>query len=154
MAGMIKDMFQRFMVRQNGFFEGLSEEAKQKLEKVGNKYAELSITGPEGGTFYFQFMGQHLIMLDGPPDIPYEQVDKLLLDGDYINYPGGDEVLFDVIDKSLSPKAAVARDYFQVLTDKIIYDREEFAQAFERFLDEMRIVLGKGKKVDDEDDAS
>lgn len=143
MAGLVEQMFRRFMSRQSTFFEGLSEEAKQKLEEVNNKFAELRITGPEGGLFYLQFKGQHLEMLDGSPDVPYEELDKFLLDGDDINYPSGDEVLFDVIDRSLSPRAVIARKYFRANTNKIIYDTEEFAQAFEKFLNSMQAILGR-----------
>ena len=58
-------------------------------------------------------------------------------------YPhGGDEVLFDIIDGSLSPRAAHDRGYFRANTDKKLYDTEEFLQIFEKFLNEMRLVLG------------
>lgn len=143
--GLIGDMFERFMARQALFFEGLPNGAKEKLSEAGKKYAVLRVTGPEGGTFYFEFEGQQLRLLKEPPDIPYEEIDKMILDGDLDNYPSGDEVLFDVIDRSLSPRAVVARKYFKVNTDKIIYDTEEFAQAFESFLDDMQFVL-KGKR--------
>lgn len=147
MAGLIGEMFQRFMSRQALFFDYLSPDAKEKLTEVENKYAVLRITGEEGGVFYFQYKGGRLLMLDGPPEVPYEQMDKLLLDGDEINYPSGDEVLFDVIDGELDPRAAVSRKYFRVNTDKIIYDTEEFAQAFERFLKDIRVLLpGRGKR--------
>jgi hypothetical protein len=142
MAGLVKQMFKRFMSRQSTFYQYLTEDAKQKLGEVKEKYAEVRITGPEGGTFFFEFRGGRLTLLDDQPDLPYEQLDKFLLDGDLINYPSGDEVLFDVIDRSLDPRAAVAREYFRAKTDKIIYDTEEFVQAFERFLDDMQIVLG------------
>ena len=145
MAGLVGDMFRRFEARQAGFFNHLSRDAKQKLAEVENKYAELRVTGPEGGVFYFQFQGQRLRMLDEKPDVPYEKVDKFLLDGDEINYPSGDEVLFDVIGQSLSPRAVISHKFFRANTDRIIYDTEEFAQAFEQFLDEMRMVLG-GKR--------
>ena len=81
-------------------------------------------------------------MLEGPPSVPYEKLDKFLVDGDLLNYPSGDEVLFDVIDGSLSPRTAHSRGYFRANTDKILYDTEEFLQAFEQFLGEMRLVLG------------
>ena len=145
MAGLVETMFKRFMTRQVRFFDNLSKEAKQKLVDVENKYAELRVTGPEGGVFYFQYKGQRLQMLSSKPEIPYDRLDKLLLDGDMVNYPSGDEVLFDIIDRSLSPRAAISRKYFRVNTDKIIYDTEEFAQAFEQFLDEMQAVLGRQK---------
>jgi len=145
MAGLVETMFKRFMTRQVRFFDNLSKEAKQKLVDVENKYAELRVTGPEGGVFYFQYKGQRLQMLSSKPEIPYDRLDKLLLDGDMVNYPSGDEVLFDIIDRSLSPRAAISRKYFRVNTDKIIYDTEEFAQAFEQFLDEMQTVLGRQK---------
>ncbi|MBA7677445.1 hypothetical protein ES703_85702 [subsurface metagenome] len=139
--GLVGDMFERFLSRQSLFLESLSKDAKKKLAEVENKYATLRVTGPEGGIFYFQFKGQRLHILEEPPDIPYEKLDKFLLDGDLFNYSGGDEVLFDVIDRSLSPRAVIARKYFRAHTDKIIYDTEEFAQAFERFLDDMQVVL-------------
>jgi len=141
MAGLIKDMFQRFTSRQAHFFDGLTNGAKQKLADVENKYAELRVTGPEGGVLYFQYKGHRLQMLDMEPAVPYEKLDKFFVDGDRINYPSGDEVLFDVIDGSLSARAAVSRKYFRANTNKIIYDTEEFAQAFEQFLDEMRAIL-------------
>ncbi|GAI87626.1 unnamed protein product [marine sediment metagenome] len=139
---LVEDMFRRFMSRQARFFDRLPEGAKQKLADVENKYAELRVTGPEGGVLYFQYKGQRLQMLDQAPAVSYEKLDKFLVDGDLLNYPSGDEVLLDVIDGSLSPRAALSRKYFRANTDKIIYDSEEFAQAFEQFLDEMRMVLG------------
>ena len=144
--GLIADMFERVMSRQSIFFDGLTDDAKEKLSQVGQKYAELRITGPEGGTFYLQFEGQRLQLLTEPPDIPYDELDKMILDGDIVNYPSGDEVLFDVIDRSLSPREVIARRYFKVNTPKIIYDTEEFAQAFEKFLDEIQIVLKGGRR--------
>ena len=146
MAGLVGDMFRRFEARQAGFFNHLSRDAKQKLAEVENKYAELRVTGPEGGVFYFQFQGQRLRMLDEKPEVAYEKMDKLLLDGDEINYPSGDEVLFDVISQSLSPRAVISHKFFRANTDRVIYDTEEFAQAFEQFLDEMRMVLGGGRR--------
>lgn len=143
--GLVGDMFERFMSRQSLFFDSLSKDAKEKLAEVENKYAVLRVTGPEGGVFYFQFKGQRLKLIKEPPAVPYEKLDKLLLDGDLINYPSGDEVFFDIIDRSLSPRAVISRKYFRVNTDKIIYDTEEFAQAFERFLDDMQVVLRGGK---------
>lgn len=143
---LVEDMFRRFMARQTNFFGQLSKDAKQKLADVENKYAELRVTGPEGCVMYFQYKGQRLQMQAEAPPVPYEKLDKFLVDGDLLNYPGGDEVLFDVIDGSLSPRAAISRKYFRANTDKILYDTEEFAQAFERFLNEMRIVLG-GRSV-------
>ncbi|MBA7703929.1 hypothetical protein ES703_112726 [subsurface metagenome] len=141
---LVEDMFRRVMARQSQshFFDQLSKAARQKLVDVENKYAELRVTGPEGCVLYFQYKGQRLQILDGPPTVPYEKLDKFLVDGDLLNYPSGDEVLFDVIDGSLSPRAAISRKYFRANTDKILYDIEEFAQAFEKFLDEMRLVLG------------
>lgn len=141
MAGLIEDMFRRFMARQAHFFDSLSKEAKSKLAEVESKYAELRVTGPEGGVLYFQYKGQRLQMLDKAP--PVKNLDKFLVDGDLVNYPSGDEVLLDVIDGSLSPRAAISRKYFRANTDKIIYDTEEFAQAFEQFLAEMRMILGR-----------
>ncbi len=140
MAGLIEDMFRRFMARQAHFFDSLTKEAKCKLAEVESKYAELRVTGPEGGVLYFQYKGQRLQMLDKAPSV--EKLDKFLIDGDLVNYPSGDEVLLDVIDGSLSPRAAISRKYFRANTDKIIYDTEEFAQAFEQFLAEMRTILG------------
>ena len=145
MAGLIEQMFRRFMARQAHFFDSLSKEAKLKLAEVENKYAELRVTGPEGGVLYFQYKGRRLQILDQPPQVPYEKLDKFLVDGDLLNYPSGDEVLLDVIDGSLSPRAAISRKYFRANTDKIIYDTEEFASAFEQFLAEMRVVLGRAK---------
>lgn len=140
MAGLIEDMFRRFMSRQAHFFDSLSKEAKRKLAEVESKYAELRVTGPEGGVLYFQYKGQRLQILDKAPSV--KKLDKFLIDGDLVNYPSGDEVLLDVIDGSLSPRAAISRKYFRANTDKIIYDTEEFAQAFEQFLAEMRMILG------------
>jgi hypothetical protein len=139
---LVEDMFRRFMARQSRFFNHLTKDARQKLADMENKYAELRVTGPEGCVLYFQYKGQRLQMLEGPPSIPYEKLDKFLVDGDLLNYPSGDEVLFDVIDGSLSPRAAISRKYFRANTDRILYDTEEFAQAFEQFLNEMRLVLG------------
>ncbi len=139
---LVEDMFRRFTARQPRFFNRLTKDARQKFADMKNKYAELRVTGPEGCVLYLQYKGQRLEMLDGPPKIPYEKVDKFLMDGDLLNYPSGDEVLFDVIDGSLSPRAAISRKYFRANTDRILYDTEEFAQAFEQFLDEMRLVLG------------
>ena len=139
---LVEDMFRRFMARQSRFFDRLTKDARQKLADIENKYAELRVTGPEGCVLYFQYKGQRLQMLEGPPPIPYEKLDKFLIDGDLLNYPSGDEVLFDVIDGSLSPRAAISRKYFRANTDRILYDTEEFAQAFEQFLNEMRLVLG------------
>jgi len=139
---LVEDMFRRFMARQSRFFNHLTKDARQKLADMENKYAELRVTGPEGCVLYFQYKGQRLQMLEGPPSIPYEKLDKFLLDGDLFNYPSGDEVLFDVIDGSLSPRAAISRKYFRANTDKILFDTEYFAQAFEQFLGEMRLVLG------------
>lgn len=143
MAGLVRDMFQRFEARQTRFFDRLSKSAKEKLAEVENKYAELRVTGPEGGVFYLQYKGQRLQMLDEKPEVPYEKMDKFLLDGDGINYQGGDDVLFDVIDSSLSPRAVISHRFFRANTDRIIYDTEEFASAFEQFLDEMRMVMGR-----------
>lgn len=142
MAGLVRDMFERFEARQARFFDRLSRGAKEKLVEVENKYAELRVTGPEGGLFYFQYKGQRLKLLNEKPDVPYEKMDKLLLDGDMLNYSGGDEVFLDVVGGSLSPRAVISHKFFRANTDRIIYDTEEFAQAFEQFLDEMRVVLG------------
>jgi len=139
---LVEDMFRRFMARQSRFFNHLTKDARQKLADMENKYAELRVTGPEGGVLYFQYKGQRLQMLDGPPQVPCEKLDKFLVDGDLFNYPSGDEVLFDVIDGSLPPRAAISRDYFRTNNNKILYTTEVFAQAFEQFLDEMRLVLG------------
>jgi hypothetical protein len=140
---LVENMFRRFMARQSRFFNRLTKDQRQKLADMENKYAELRVTGPEGCVLYFQYKGQRLQLLEGPPPIPYEKLDKFLVDGDILNYPsGGDDVLFDVIDGSLSPRAAHDRGYFRANTDKKIYDTEEFLQAFEQFLTEMRLVLG------------
>lgn len=142
MPGLIEQMFRRAEARQGGFLESLPEKAKQKLEEVEDKYARLWCTGPEGGVLYFQFKGQRFKVLDGPPDIPYENLDKFLIDGDLINYKSGDEVLFAVVDGDLSPRAALARKYFRANTNKIIYDSEELAQIFERLLINLQNILG------------
>jgi len=142
MAGLVGEMFDRFEARQSRFFNHLPRDARQKLAEAENRYAELRVTGPEGGVFYFQFRGQRLQKLDERPDVAYEKMDKFLLDGDEINYPSGDEVLFDVIGGSLSPRAVISHKFFRANTDRIIYDVEEFAQAFENFIEEMRMVLG------------
>lgn len=139
--GLVGDIFTRFMERQYSFFDKLSKDAKRQLVEIENKYAQLTVTGPEGGVFYFRYRRQRLEMLDGPPKLPLEKLDKLLLDGDGRLYPSGDEVFFDIIDGDLSPRAVISRKYFRVNTDKVIYDSEEFAQAFERFLGEMRQIL-------------
>jgi len=144
-VGLVADLFKRAEARQALFFDKLSVGAKEKLDEVELKFAELRVTGPEGGVFYFRFKAQRLEMLDNAPPVPWEDLDKFLLDGDGFNYEGGDEVLFDVIDRELSPRAVISRRYFQVNTDKIIYDTEEFASAFERFLDDIQVVLG-GKR--------
>ena len=144
--GLVADMFRRFEARQSRFFDRLSKDARGKLAEVEKKCAELRVTGPEGGVFYFQFAGQRIKMLDERPEVPYEKMDKFLLDGDEINYPSGDEVLFDVVSASLSPRAVISHKFFRANTDRIIYDTEEFAQAFEQFLDEMRMVLGGGRR--------
>jgi len=142
MPGVIRNMFQLFEARQAWFFDGISREGKGKLVEAENKYAEVRVTGPEGGVFYFQFKGQRLMMLDEKPDVPYE-IDKVLVDGDGINYHGGDDVLVDVVNGSLSPRAAKSHGLFWMSTDRSIYDSEEFIQAFERFLGLMQIVLGR-----------
>lgn len=138
---LVEDVLRRFCspVRQALFFDKLSRDSKGMLAEVENKYAELRVTGLEGGVFYFQYKGQRLEMLDEKPK--EKELDRFLLDGDMVNYPSGDEVFFDVIDGDLTPRAAISRKYFQANTDKIIYDTEEFAQAFENFLGEMRSVL-------------
>jgi len=142
MAGEVENMFRRFMVRQAHFFDSLPKKAKQKLAEVEDKYAVLRVTGEEGGVFYFRYKGQRLQLLDQAPPVAYEKLDKFWLDGDLMNYPSGYEVLMDVIDGSLSPRAVVSHHYLRSNTDKIIYDTEEFAQAFEQFLAEMRMILG------------
>ena len=138
--GIVADMFKRVEARQTLFFDKLSDDDKVKLNEVEIKVAELRVTGPEGGVFYFRFKAQHLEMLDNAPPVPWDELDKFLLDGDGFNYKGGDEVLFDVIDKDLSPRAAVSRKYFTVNSDKIIYDTTEFAQAFEHYLDVLQMI--------------
>ena len=139
---LVEDMFRRFMARQSHFFNSLPKDARQKFAEMENKYAELRVTGPEGCVLYFQYKGQRLQLLEGLPSIPYEKLDKFLIDGDVINYPSGDEVLFDVIDGSLPPRTAIGRDYFRPSNKKILYTTEVFAQAFEQFLEEMRLVVG------------
>jgi len=138
---LVGEMFRRFMARQTSFFKQLSKTAREKLAEVEHKYAELRVTGPEGGLFYFQYKGQRLELLGDKPKVAYDKLDKFLLDGDAVNYSGGDEVFFDVIDGELTPRAVISRKYFRANTNKIIYDTEEFAQAFENFLAEMKAVL-------------
>jgi len=140
---LVRDMFERFAERQSHFFDALSDKSREKLAKIENRYSELIVTGPEGGVFYLQYKGRRFHILNEKPEVSYEKVDKLLLEGDEVNYPSGDEVLFDIIDGDLDPRAAISRKYFRANTDKLIYDTEEFAQAFENFLKEMRTVLRK-----------
>lgn len=142
--GLVGDMFERFLSRQSMFINRLSPKEKEKLAEAENKFAELRVTGPEGGIFYFKFQGQRLSLLEGPPNVSNEKLDKFLLDGDYFNYQSGDEVLFDVIDGSLSPRAVISRHYMKTNTDKIIYDTEELASAFEKFLEDIRRVMKGG----------
>lgn len=139
--GLVGDALKRFMSHQALFYKQLPSKGKEKLAEVENKYAELRVTGPEGGLFYLQFKNRMLQLIDGKPDVPYEKMDKFLLDGDGINYPSGDEVFFDIIDGDLAPRAVYDRHYFRANTDRILYDPEEFIQAFEYFLREMRKVL-------------
>ena len=139
---LVEEMFRRFTERQAHFFNSLNDDDRQMLAELDDKYAELSITGTDGCVLYFQYKGQRLNLLDSPPEVPDEELDHFYLDGDLINYPGGDEVFFDVIDGSLTPRAAISRKYFRANTNHILYDTEEFAQAFEKFLNEMRRVLG------------
>ena len=122
MSGLVRHMFQRFEARQARVFARLPKPAKEKLAELENKYAELRVTGPEGGVLYFQYRGQRLQMLDKKPEIPYEKIDKFLVDGDTINYPSGDEVLLDVISRNLSPRAVISHKFFRANTDRIIYD--------------------------------
>lgn len=140
--GLVGDILSRFMSRQALFYQGLSSKGKEKLTELEDKYAELRVTGSEGGLFYFQYKERRLQLLPEKPDVPYEKMDKFLLDGDEINYPSGDEVFFDVIDGELPPRAVYDRHYFRANTDRILYDTEEFIQAFENFLKEVRRVLG------------
>lgn len=145
MAGTVEGMFERFEARQSLFFNRLPKSSKQKLAKAENRYAELTVTGPEGGTFYFQFRLQQFHKLSEKPNIPDEKLDKIIIDGDGINYHGGDDVLVDVINGSLSPRAAKSHELFWTNTDRSIYDSEEFMQAFENFIEDMRMVLGYRK---------
>lgn len=146
MAGLVGKMLLRFTARQDRFFAKLTKEQKRKFREIENKFAVLTITGPEGGVFYLRYRGNRFEPLNKAPDIPYEKIDKLLLDGDGLNYPSGDEVFFDVIDGELNPRKVISNKYFRANTDKIIYDTEQFASAFEQFLEEMRSVLGKRKR--------
>jgi len=139
--GLIKEILERFQSRQMRFYEMLPRSGREKLAEAENKYAELRITGPEGGTFYFHYKGGHLDLLPEKPQVDDAKLDKLLLDGDGINYMGGDDVFLDVVSGSLSPRAVRSHHYFRANTDRIIYDSEEFAQAIETFLEEMRRVL-------------
>lgn len=143
MSTLVQDIFHRFEARQSLFFDKLSQSGKRKLAEADNRYAELVVTGPEGGTFYFLFRGQRFHMLPEPPDVPYDSLDKMVLDGDEVNYLYGDDIFLDIVDGDLSPRAAVSRKYFRVNSDRVIYDTEELAQAFEGFLEDMRLVLGR-----------
>ncbi len=144
MAGMIAEMFHRVMVRQSRFFDKFPKEMQEKLTLINGRYAELTITGQEGGKFYFHYADRELVEFSEPSRIPKNKLDKFKIVGDKENYPGGDEVLFDVIDGDLSPRVAISRRYFQVNTERVIYDTEEFVQAFEKLLIEMRRMLGPG----------
>lgn len=143
MLGIIERMFRRFEARQVHFFENLPRSSKEKFAELEDKYAELTVTGPEGGVFYLQYKGGHFHRLGEKPKVDYDELDKLLIDGDMIDYPDGVEVFLDVFDGDLSPRAAKSRGYFRTNTDRIIYDSEEFIQAFEQFLVEMRMVVGR-----------
>jgi hypothetical protein len=141
MSTLVEDMFRRFMARQDKFFRRLSTAARKKFDELENKYAELTVTGEDGGVFYFLFKAGRFQLLEGPPKIPEDQIDKLILLGDAINYTSGDEVLLDVVSGDLSPRAVISYNFFRVNSDRIIYDTEEFAQAFEAFLSEMKSVI-------------
>lgn len=141
MPTLVEKAFRRFEARQHLFFKRLPKRAKKKLAEASNRYAQLIVTGDEGGTFYFRYLGGRFQMLNDPPDVPEENLDKMTLDGDETNYKSGDEVFSDVLARALSPRAAVSRRYFQVNSDRVIYDTEELAQAFEGFLEDMRVVF-------------
>lgn len=143
--GLVADMFRRFEARQALFFKRLSKAEQRKLDDLDNKCCELRVTGPEGGLFYLQYRGRHFHILNEPPTIPYEEMDKVLLDGDMVNYNSGDEVLFDVISRNLDPRAVLSHKLMRTNTDRIIFDNEQLAQAFEGFLNDMQTVLG-GKR--------
>ena len=138
---LVEKMLRRFMSRQDLLYKLLSPKDNKKLDEVSVKYAELSVTGPEGGTFYFRYQGRKLEPLDGIPDVPPRMLDRFKLRGDGLNYKGGDEVFFDVVAGSLTPRDALSKHYFISDTDHMLYDSEEFAQSFETFLAEMRKVL-------------
>lgn len=147
MPRLVEGMLRRFAARQEHFFEKLSKEQKRKFRELENKYAILTVTGPEGGVFYLQYKGGRFEPLGQKPDIDYDELDKFLLDGDGLNYPSGDEVFFDVVDGDLTPEKVIAHQYFRANTDRIIYDTYEIRQAFKEFLEEMRVVLrGKNRK--------
>lgn len=146
MAGIVGKMLRRFATRQDHFFDRLTREGRKKFEELENRYAVLTVTGPEGGVFYLCYKGGRFEPLEETPNIPYEELDKFILDGDGLNYQCGDDVFFDVVDGDLHPRAVISHRYFRANTDRIIYDTEEFAQAFEQFLAEMRTVLGKHRE--------
>lgn len=142
--GLVGVIFHRFMSRQSLFYKELSPTGKKKLAEIENRYAELRVTGPEGGVFYFQYKHLRLQPLESKPDVPDEQMDRFQLVGDDINYSGGDDVLLDVIDGELSPREVHDEHYFRT---KTIYDSEEFIQAFENFLREIqRVFKPRGKR--------
>jgi len=141
MPGLIKKLFERAMTRQQGFVEKLPDLMQQKLEDAGTKYAEVIVTGPEGGIIYFTLKDKRLKMIDSCPDAPDGQLDRFFICGDIINYEGGDDVIVDICNLSLSPREAVGRGFLKVNTDRVIYDTEEFIQAFEMFLSQVQDYL-------------
>jgi hypothetical protein len=69
MCGLIRKLFERAMLRQQGFIEKLPEAMQKKLKYAGNKFAEVIITGPRGDTIYFMLKDKRLTMLDSCPDV-------------------------------------------------------------------------------------
>lgn len=145
------------MIRQERFVSKLPDEMQRKLEDAGNKFAEVIITGPEGDTLYFMLKDKRLTMLDSCPEMANGHLDRIYIDGDIYNYHSGDEVIEDICALKLSPRAAMSHGFLKINTDRVIYDTEEWAQAFEVFLREVRDFLSKyfknkDKKDDEEKD--
>lgn len=146
-----RDIFARYTARQKSFYGELPKAEQAKLAQLQNKYAELRVLGPQVPqveTLYFQYQNQSLRLLEESerPNVPYEEMDKFILQGDGLNYYDGLAVLIDVIDGELPPRKAKDMELFRTHTSTNIYDSEQFIQAFERFLREMQKVLGRVKR--------